>query len=321
MKAIVYERYGSPDVLELREVEKPTPREGEVLVRVRAVSINDWDLGLLDGRSIVNRLLNGPWKPKRMILGSDIAGQIEAVGTNVTRFNPGDHVFGDLSGRWGGFAEYVSAPETALASKPESMTYVEAAAIPQAGMLAVQGLLDVGHIRAGQTVLINGAGGGVGTFALQIARLYTAKITGVDSAEKLELVRSLGADRVLDYKREDFTETGSRYDLILDVSSKRSPLALARPLNTGGVYVTVGGAIPRLLQLLAFKPYISLRSGKAMRLVRLKPNKDLEYMKELYDAGKVRPVIDGSRKLSEVPEALRHFAAGRHIGKIVITVD
>src|SRR5688572_138840 len=190
MKAIVYKQYGTPDVLTLQEVDKPVPKPNEVLVKVFAVSLNDWDLGLLEG-DFINRMLNGICKPKIQILGSDIAGQVEAVGSNVTKFKPGDHVFGDLSGRWGGFAEYVCADENVLAVKPRSMTFEEASAIPQAAMLAVQGLLDKGKIQSGQKVLINGAGGGVGTFALQIAKLYNAEITGVDNAEKQKMMLSM----------------------------------------------------------------------------------------------------------------------------------
>jgi NADPH:quinone reductase-like Zn-dependent oxidoreductase len=321
MKAIVYEEYGSPDVLELREVERPTPKNDEVLVRVHAVSINDWDWGLLQGTPFVNRLLYGFFRPKRTILGSDIAGRIEAVGKNAKRFRLGDEVFGDLSGRWGGFAEYVCAPETALALKPPRMSFAEAAAIPQAAMLAVQGLRDRGRIQPGQKLLINGAGGGVGTFAVQIAKLYGVEVTGVDSTAKLELLRSMGCDHVIDYTREDFTRNGIRYDLILDVKTQRSPFDCARALSPNGTYVTVGGSMARLFQLLLIGPLIAMTSKKAMRVVALKLNKDLAYMSELFEAGKVKPVIDELRKLSEVPEAMRYFGAGSHKGKVVISLD
>lgn len=322
MKAIVYAKYGSPDVLELKEVETPAPKDDEVLIRVHAVSINDWDLGLMDGTPFVNRLMAGLFRPKKIrILGSDVAGRISAAGRNVKRFQVGDEVFGDLSGRWGGFAEYVCAPETALALKPPGMTFAQAAAIPQAAMLAVQGLLDRGGLKAGQKLLINGAGGGVGTFAIQIAKLHGAEVTGVDSAAKLELMRSLGCDVVIDYKREDFTRTGARYDLILDVKTQRSPFDCARALRRGGTYVTVGGSMTRLVQFLLVWPLISMTSRKSMRLVVLKVNKDLGYMSELFEAGKVAPVIDEFRTLREVPEAMRCFAAGLHKGKVVITVE
>jgi NADPH:quinone reductase-like Zn-dependent oxidoreductase len=321
MKAVVYDRYGSPDVLALREVETPTPKDDEVLIRVRAVSINDWDWGLLQGTPFVNRLLYGLLKPTKTILGSDIAGRIEAVGKNAKRFRVGDEVFGDLSGKWGGFAEYVCAPEPALALKPASMTFAQAAAIPQAGMLAVQGLRDRGRLRSGQKLLINGAGGGVGTFAVQIAKLWSAEVTGVDSSAKLDLLRSMGFDKVIDYTQEDFTRGGVRYDLILDVKTNRSPFDYLRALSSDGVYVTVGGSMARLLQCSVLGPLLALASKKAIRVVALKPNKDLGYLSELFEAGKVKPVIDRLRQLSELPEAMRYFGAGRHKGKVVITLE
>lgn len=321
MKAIVFERYGDPDVLELREVEKPAPGADQVLVKVHAVSVNDWDWGLLRGTPFVNRLGFGFFRPKKKILGSDIAGRIEAVGINVTRFKPGDEVFGDLSRDWGGFAEYVCARETALALKPPGMTFVEAAAIPQAGMLAVQGLLDKGHIKAGQKLLINGAGGGVGTFGVQIAKLYGVEVTGVDSSGKLEMLRSMGFDHVIDYTQEDFTKNGQCYDLILDVKTTRSIFDYMRALSPNGIYVTVGGSMSRLFQIILLWPLISLISKKSIRVVVLKLNKDLAYMNELFEAGKMKPVIDGPYKLSEVPEVMRYFGKGNHKGKIVIALE
>jgi len=248
VKAIVYEKYGTPDVLQLKEVAKPVPGEDEVLVKVHAASINDWDLGLLYG-DFINRMLNGLRKPRRNILGSDIAGKIETVGKKVKRFKAGDDVYGDLSGQWGGFAEYVCAPEKSLSLKPAAMSFEEAAAIPQAAMLAVQGLIDKGKIKQAQKVLINGAGGGVGTFAIQIAKLYNAEVTGVDKATKLEMLRSIGFDHVIDYTKEDFTKNGKVYDLILDAKTNRSAFDYARSLNRNGVYVTVGGSIGHLLQV------------------------------------------------------------------------
>lgn len=245
MKAIVFTKYGSPDVLELKEVGKPAPKDDEVLIRVHAASLNEWDLGALEGVSLVNRLIFGLLHPKKQILGSDVAGRIEAVGKHVLRFQPGDEVFGDLSGEWGGFAEYVCARETAITLKAPSMTFEEAAAIPQAAMLALQGLRDKGRIQPGQKVLINGAGGGVGTFAIQIARLYGVEVTAVDGPAKLDMLRSMGAAHVIDYTREDFTRNGQRYDLILDVKTTRSILDCARALSSNGVYVTVGGSMVR----------------------------------------------------------------------------
>lgn len=319
MKAIVYKKYGGPGVLQIEEIEKPFPEDDEVLVKVFAVSINDWDAGLLAG-DFVNRLLNGLLKPKRKVLGSDIAGRVESVGKNIKQFKPGDEVYGDLSGRWGGFAEYVCAPENALALKPAAMSFEQAAAIPQAGMLAVQGLLDKGQIQAGQKILINGAGGGVGTFAIQIAKLYNAEVTGVDSQPKLDMLRSMGFDHVIDYTREDFTKNGQRYDLVLDVKTNRSVFDYTRALSPNGVYVTVGGSMARLLQALVFGWWISMIHKKHIRIVALKLNKDLGYMNELFEAGKIKPVIDGPYRLGEVAEAFRIFSKGEHKGKIVITI-
>jgi NADPH:quinone reductase-like Zn-dependent oxidoreductase len=319
MRAIVYHKYGTPDVLKLEEVDKPIPRDDEVLIKVYAVSINDWDLGLLDG-DFINRLLNGLRKPKKKILGSDIAGRIEAVGKKVTLFKPGDEVYGDLSGRWGGFAEYVCASENALALKPPTMSFAQAAAIPQAAMLAVQGLIDKGKIKEGQKLLINGAGGGVGTFGIQIAKLYGVEVTGVDNTGKLDLLRSMGFDHVIDYTKEDFTKNGKHYDLILDVKTNRSMFSYARALSANGVYVTVGGSTARLFQGLLLAPLIKMINKKNIRIVALKTNKDLAYINRLFESGKVKPVIDGPYKLDEVPEAFRLFAKGEHKGKLVIII-
>ena len=321
MKAVVYTKYGPPDVLKLREVEKPAPGDDEVLVQVHATSVNDWDWGLLQGVPFVNRLMYGLLKPKKQILGSDITGRVETVGKEVKRFQPGDEVYGDLSGDWGGFAEYVCASEEFLARKPARMSFVEAAAIPQAAMLAVQGLIDHGKIQQGQRVLINGAGGGVGTFAVQLAKVYGAELTGVDSAEKLEMLRSLGFDHVIDYAREDFTRSGQEYDLILDVKTDRSPLDYARALSPGGTYATVGGSLVRIFQALVLGPFIALNGKRKIRIVGLKQNKDLAYMNELFEAGKVKPVIDRIYRLEELPEAMLRFGEPSHRGKVVITME
>ena len=320
MKAIVYEKYGGPDNLHLKEIAKPTPKDDEVLIKVYAVSINDWDYGLLFGDPI-NRMMFGLRKPKKQILGSDIAGRVESVGKNVTKFQPGEDVYGDLSGKWGGLAEYVCATENSLALKPASMSYEQAAAIPQAAMLAVQGLIDKAKIKQGQKILFNGAGGGVGTFGIQIAKLYGAEITAVDSAQKLDMLRSLGADHVIDYKKEDFTRNGKQYDIILDVKTNRSVSDYARALRPGGIYTTVGGSIGRLIQGLFLAPWISLFSKKKIAIVALKTNKDLVYMNELFQTGKVKPVIDGHYKLEDTPAAMRFFGKAEHKGKLVITIE
>ena len=320
MKAIVYTKYGGPDNLYLKEIDKPTPKDDEVLVKIYAVSINDWDDGLLHG-DIINRILNGIQRPKRQILGSDIAGKIETVGKNVTKFKPGDEVFGDLSGQWGGFAEYVCAKEKMLELKSPQMSFEQAAAIPQAGMLAVQGLIDKGNIQQGQQILLNGAGGGVGTFAIQIAKLYGAEITAVDSESKFDMLRSIGADHVIDYKKEDFTTNGKQYDLVLDVKTNRSLFDIARALKANGTYVTVGGSTRRLLQALLVSPWIKMARNKKIGIVALKTNKDLLYMNELFESGKVKPVLDGHYKLEEVPAAMKYYSTAEHKGKIVISID
>ena len=303
----------------MREIEKPFPKDDEVLIKIYAASINDWDFGLMKG-DFINRILNGLLKPRRKILGSDIAGRIEAVGKNITLFKTGDDVYGDLSGQWGGFAEYTCAPEKALALKPAGMSFNEAASIPQAAMLAIQGLVDKGKIQAGQKLLINGAGGGVGTFAVQIAKLYGVEVTGVDRTGKLDMLRSAGFDHVIDYTQEDFTRSGKLYDLVLDVKANRSMFDYTRAFAPNGTYVTVGGSTGRLFQALFLGRWISLAKKKHIRIVALKPNKDLLYMNGLFEAGKVKPVIDGPYKLNEFPEAFRIFGKGEHKGKVVITM-
>ncbi|MCH7815168.1 MAG: NAD(P)-dependent alcohol dehydrogenase [Proteobacteria bacterium] len=324
MKAIVFTEYGSIDVLQLKEVEKPVPEDNEVLLKVHAASVNDWDLELVLGTPLFMRYFYGLLKPKPtvQIPGCDVAGHIEAVGKNVARLKPGDAVYGDLcmSG-FGGFAEYVCAPEHALELKPASMTFLQAASLPQAAQLAVQSLIDTGNLQAGQKLLINGAGGGVGTIGVQIAKSIGAEITVVDSAMKLEMLRALGADHVIDYTVEDFTRNTQQYDLILDTKTSRSMLDYTRALTPEGMYVTVGGSMPRILQSFFLKPWISLTSNKKTRIISLKPNKDLGYMNKMFEAGKVVPVIDGPYKLSEVAAALRYFEKAEHKGKVMISID
>ncbi len=322
MKAIVFTEYGSPDLLQLKEVAKPAPKDDEVLIKVHAASINSWDLEFQSGM-FVNRLLFGLFKPKpeKQILGADIAGTVETVGKKVTRFQPGDEVFGDLWDSWGGFAEYACARETALELKPAHSTFEEAAAVPQAGVLALQGLRKTGQIQPGQRVLINGAGGGVGTFAVQLAKLIGTEVTGVDSTQKLEVIRSIGADHVIDYTQEDFTQNGQRYDLILDVHGFRSMFDYRHALSPNGTYAMVGGAVPRIFQALFLGLWGSITRSQKFRLVAEGPNKGLADLKELIEAGKVVPIIDTVYKLSEAPEAFRHFGAGRHKGKVVICIS
>jgi NADPH:quinone reductase-like Zn-dependent oxidoreductase len=288
---------------------------------VHAVSINDWDFALLQPDTF-NRLMSGLTKPKRQIIGSDIAGIIESVGRAVTKYKIGDEVYGDLSGRWGGFAEYLCAPEQSLALKPANMTFEEAAAIPQAAMLAVQGLIDIGNIQSGQKLLINGAGGGVGTFGIQIARSRGVNnITVVDKEVKLDMLRSFGVTHCIDYTKEDFTKNGKTYDLILDAKTNRPTSHYLRALTPGGMYVTVGGDLSRLLKIFLSMAWINRVSKKKVSIVALKANKDLVYMNNLYKTGKLKCIIDEHRyTLDEAPEAMRYFGTGDHKGKIVISV-
>jgi NADPH:quinone reductase-like Zn-dependent oxidoreductase len=324
MKAVAFTQYGPPDGLELKEVQKPTPKDDELLIRVHASSINSWDWELLHGIPFINRLMFGLLKPKRgkQILGADIAGTVEVVGRHVTRFQPGDEVFGDLWNSWGGFAEYACAHETALEPKPVNSTFEEAAAVPQAGVLALQGLRKAGELQPGQKVLINGAGGGVGTFATQLAKLSGVEVTGVDAAHKLDVVRSVGADHVIDYTQEDFTKTGKRYDLIIDCQGFRSMFDNRRALRPEGTYAMVGGSLPRVCQLWLLSLTASITSeDRRLRLVAEGPNKGLANLKELIAAGKLIPIIDRTYPFNEVPEALRYFGQGRHKGKIVIAME
>ena len=334
MKAILYTKYGAPDVLQLEEVEKPTPKEDEALVKIHAASLNAADFETL--RGTWSARFEGPLKPKHKILGTDIAGRIEEVGRNVKQFQPGDEIWGDLSFPlgYGAFAEYVCVPESALRRKPVRMTFEEAAAVPAAGVVALQSLrgagssspsfllTDKGEIQPGQKVLVNGAGGGVGSFAVQIAKSRGAEVTGVDSPSKFDMLRSIGADHVIDYTLEDFTKNGQGYDLILEVVASCSIFAYKRALSPTGVYVMIGGSLAAILQTFTLGPLISMSGSKKMGIVMWKPNnqKDLAILEALITAGKVSPVIDRCYPLSEVPEAMRYLEGGHAKGKVVITV-
>jgi NADPH:quinone reductase-like Zn-dependent oxidoreductase len=322
MKAIVLTRYGPPEVLRLEDIEKPEPGAGEVLVKVRATAVNDWDWCFVRGKPRIYRLMMGLFRPKVSVLGVEVAGTIEAVGDGATRFRSGDDVYGDISGAGlGGFAEYVCVAEDALVPKPPRMSFEQAAAIPHAAGLALQGLVDVGGIQRGDRVLINGAGGGVGTLAVQIAKQRgAAEVTGVDSGQKLDMMRGMGFDHVIDYTREDFTRNGQRYDLILDTKTNRSPFSYLRSLTPEGRYVTVGGDVPHLLQLLCLGPMIRRFGKKDERIVALRPNKDLHVINDLFTGSGLELVIDGPYTLSEVPRAVARFGEARHLGKVVITV-
>ena len=321
MQAVVYTRYGPPDALRLMDVQAPVPKDDEMLVQVHAVSLNATDWEGLRGKPLYSRIM-GPFRPRHHILGSDIAGRVEAAGRNATRFRPGEDVFADILSHMGGFAESVCVPETALARMPAGMTYEEAAALPQAGAIALQGIQDKGQLRLGQKVLINGAGGGSGMYAIQLAKLNGAEVTGVDNSEKLEFMRSLGADHVIDYTRDDFTRNGRTYDLILDLAAYRPAFAYKSSLMPGGRYLYVGGSVATLLQVLLIGPLIGTAGGKKIRLLAVRQGaQHLAPLVRLCQAGKIVTVIDRRYPLSEVPEALRHLGEGHAKGKIVAIVE
>jgi len=324
MKAIVYTKYGSPDVLQFTDVEKPTPKDNEVLVKIHAASTNPLDWHLMRAEPFLARLENGLFKPKQTRLGADMAGRVEAVGKNVSRFQPGDEVFGDNFGRGlGAFAEYISMGEDVLASKPANISFEDAAAVPTAALTALQGLRDKGQIQPGQKVLINGASGGVGTFAVQIAKAFGAEVTGVCSTRNMEMVRSIGADHVIDYTQEDFTSSGQQYDLIYCAVGNRTIAEYMRALKPQGICVIAGFTNLRLLfEHMILGPRRSKAGGQQVGLMpTVKPNQnDLMFMKELLETGEVIPVIDRCYPLRETAEAIRYLETGRARGKVVITM-
>jgi NADPH:quinone reductase-like Zn-dependent oxidoreductase len=316
MKAMVYTKFGPPDVLQLKEVEKPIPKGNEILIRVRAASVNAYDWRHLRADPFLIRFMGaGLLKPKHKILGADIAGQVEAVGSSVKQFQHGDEVFGE--GGYGGFAEYVCVDENKIVLKPAQLTYEEAAAVPMAALTALQGLRDKGRIQARQRVLINGASGGVGTFAVQIAKSFETEVTGVCSSTKMDFVLSIGADHVIDYTQEDVTKNGQNYDLIFDIAAYRPILEYKRILSPNGTYVVAGGSMARIFQLML----LSMTGVKNMGIMVEKINqKDLLYIIELLKAGKVKSLIDKRYPLNETAEALRYLEEGHARGKVVITI-
>jgi NADPH:quinone reductase-like Zn-dependent oxidoreductase len=320
MKAIVQTSYGPPDVLLLQEVERPVPKEDEVLVKVQAASVNYGDKALVRGKPFLIRLMGyGLLSPKHAIPGGDVAGRVEAVGGAVTELQTGDEVFGDIGEcGFGAFAEYVSAPEGALATKPANVTFEQAAAVPQAAVVALQGLRDKGQIRPGQKVLINGASGGVGSFAVQIAKAFGAEVTGVCSTRNLDMVQSVGADHVIDYTEEDFTENVGRYDLIFDIVANHSMSDYMRALSPKGSYVACAFNPTTLF----FGSLVSKADGKKASSLSAKTNRsDLVFMAELLAAGKVVPFVDRVYQLSQVSEAMRYLEEGLHRGKVVVTME
>jgi NADPH:quinone reductase-like Zn-dependent oxidoreductase len=323
MKAIVYHDYGSPDVLRLEEIEDPTATNDDVLIRVHAASVNPYDWHFMRGTPYAVRIVAGLRKPKVTRLGADVAGQVEVVGRNITQFKPGDHVFGTCKGA---FAEYACAPESALVMKPENVTFEQAACVPIAAFTALQGLRNKGKVQPGQKVLINGASGGVGTFAVQIAKSLGADVTGVCSTRNVDMVRSIGADRVIDYTQEDFTKSGQRYDVFFDCIGQHSLSACRRVLNDKGIYVGAGGPsdrwmigpIGRLIKSVAMSAFGRQKLGGFLA----KTNKeDLTILRELIQAGKVTPVIDRRYRLNEAPEAIRYLEEGHARGKVAITLE
>jgi len=322
MKAIICRKYGSPDVLEFSEVEKPVPKSNQVLVKIKATSINYGNLVLLKGEPFLARFAFGLLKPKYVIPGGDIAGLVEAVGKDVTHFKPGDEVYGDLSAfGWGGFAEYVTVPENALAIKPVNLSFEEAAAVPMAGVTALQAIRNKGNIQFGQKVLINGASGGVGTFAVQIAKAFGAEVTGVCSTRNIDILQSIGADHIIDYTKEDFKEIKNHYDLIIAVNGYHPISTYKRALKPGGNYVVVGGSGAQLTEAMVIGPWITMIGRKKMSSMLQRANqKDLIFLKELLEEGKIKPIIDRSYKLTEIAEAFRYFEKGHAQGKVIITV-
>jgi NADPH:quinone reductase-like Zn-dependent oxidoreductase len=318
MKAIVCDRYGSPDVLRLEELPPPrVERDDDVLVKIAATSVNSWDWDLLTCTPRLMNRISSPRGPRHRVLGADVAGRVEAVGPDVTRFSPGDAVYGDVSGcGWGGLGEYVSVPERVLAPMPAGLSFEQAAAVPQAGVLALQGLRYRSELRPGDAVLINGAGGGVGTFAIQLAKASGAVVTGVDSASKLDAMRALGAAEVIDYRRESFSDRRGRYDRIIDIVLRGSIIARNRALRRGGVYCVIGGYMRRIAQTVAVGP---LLPGRSVGLVIHRPGREqLEQLTPLLEAGAVEPIIDSTYPLEDARRAFERFGTGEVRGKVVI---
>ena len=321
MKAIVVTKYGSPEDIELKEVAKPEPRENEVLVKVNATSVNYNTLMFVTGYPLVGRTFTGLGKPKVPTPGNDVAGKVEETGKKVMRFKPGDEVYGDTStSGFGTLAEYVSVPETVLSLKPSNLSFAEAAGVPEAGLVALQALRDTGKIRAGSKVLINGASSGIGTFALQIAKYYGTEVTAVCGTRNVELARSLGADHVIDYTLEDFARMPERYDLILATAGYRTLSDYKKALKPGGIYVATGGSMKQIFQAMLLGPWVSLGSSKKLTTKTVKPNKDLDFMTELIETGKVKTLIDQQYPLQKSAEALQYYGTGHATGKVIITV-
>jgi len=323
MKAILFDKYGMPEqVLGLKEVALPAPKEHEVLIKIKATTVNDYDWSLVRGKPYLYRLMYGLRKPKHQISGMELSGTIEAIGTNVQNLKVSDAVFGDTSNYgFGTFAEYICINENAVIKKPDLLSFEEAAAIPHASTLALQAIRDIGKIKQGQKVLINGGGGGVGTIGLQLAKLHDCEVTGVDSHEKLDMMKSIGFDHVMNYKQVDFTQTGNLYDLILDCKTTKSALSYLKALNSNGKYVTIGGDVVKLIKVLFWSKIMSIFSTKKLQLLSLKPNVGLDYICDLLKQGKIKCVIDGPYPFEDIPRLIQYFGDGNHKGKIVIKMN
>lgn len=321
MKAFFCSHYTSTEKLEVKEVPTPIPAKHEVLVKIYATAINDYDWSMVRGKPYLYRLLYGIVKPKHPIAGMELSGLIEDIGEGVTQFKKGDAVYGDLSEfGFGSFAEYIAINEKALVLKPDAMSFEEATAIPHAALLAYQGLVEKGKIQKGQKILVNGAGGGVGTFVLQLAKMYDAEVTGVDTGEKLKNMKAIGFDEVIDYKKENFTKRAEHYHLILDAKTSQPTWNYLKALKPKGKYVTVGGTASNLILFGLTSGLISILTGKKFQLLALQPNQGLSQINQLYAEGKIKPVIDGPYAFHEIPRLIQYFGEGKHTGKVVINL-
>lgn len=322
MKAIILHKFGRPgEVLKLENLPVPEPGDNEILVRIYTTTVNDFDWALVRGRPLLYRFLFGLFKPKLKIPGMELAGIIEKIGVKVKDFEIGDAVFGDTSGHgFGTFAEYIVINEKAVIKKPDEISFEEAASLPHASALALQALIEIAGIRPGQKVLINGGGGGVGTLGLQIAKYYDCDVSGVDSGDKFNMMRSIGYDHVIDYRKVNFTKSGEKYDLILDCKTDKQAPSYRRALNPGGIYVSVGGQVTKLMGLFFWSGILNVFSSKKLRILALKPNKGLDFIVDLYKQKKLKCILDGPYILEKAPELIQYFGKGKHKGKIVIRV-
>lgn len=322
MKAITLSKYGSPSYLTLTNLPKPVPKDNQVLIKIYASSVNDYDLSLVKGKPYIYRIMYGILKPKIKIPGAEIAGIVEKTGKDIKNFHVGDSVFGDISTiGLGGFAEYISVPEDAIALMPENIDFAQAASLPHASLLAMQAMVQIGKIKPKENILINGAGGGVGTIGLQIAKQYACNVTGVDKGFKLDALKKLGFDKVIDYEKIDFTQTATKYDLIIDTKTNRNTWRYLKALKPEGRYITVGGHLPKLLQIVLMKTILKKFTGKKLDVLALSVNKGLDEIKTLYKKKALTPVLDRIYDLEDAGKAVQRFSDSAHIGKIIISIN